>query len=231
MRRFYRDAAAAQVPGGWQAQLDGRGVKTQGGGAQLVPAQALAAALAREWADQGEQIDPASFRFRDLADFAIDAVATDRAGVIATLLRYAETDTLCYRGDPEDPLHDRQLELWEPLLRAAEARWDVSFERIGGVIHRPQPAATLARLEAALSVLDPYALAALTTLTSLAASLVIGLAALEPGADIEALWRAAELEEDWQAELWGQDAEAQDRRERRLASFTAAATFAELARG
>lgn len=231
MKRFYRAAAAAEVAGGWQAQLDGRGVKTQGGAAQVVPTQTLATALAREWADQGEHIDPASFRFRDLADFAIDAVAANRAGTISTLLRYAETDTLCYRAEPDEPLYARQLELWEPLLSAAEKRWEIHFERIGGVIHRPQPAATLARLGTALETHDPFALAALTTLTTLAASLVIGLTAMDPGAEIEALWRAAELEEDWQAELWGQDSEAQDRRERRLASFAAAAAFAELARG
>lgn len=230
MKRFYREAQAAAVDGGWQVQLDGRGVKSQGGAAQVVPSEVLAAALAREWAGQGEHIDPALFRFRDLADYAIDVIAPDRAPAIADLLRYAQTDTLCYRAEPEEPLHARQLDLWEPLLGEAESRWDVHFERIGGVIHRPQPAATLTRLEGVLAVEDNFALAALTTLTTLSASLVIGLAALAPGADVEALWRAAELEEDWQAELWGRDAEAEARRERRFASFALAAEFAELAR-
>lgn len=230
MKRFYREATAVPVDGGWQVQLDGRGVKSQGGTAQVVPSETLAAALASEWAGQGEHIDPAAFVFRDLADYAIDVIRPDRAQAIAGLLRYAETDTLCYRAESEEPLHARQLELWEPLLGAAESRWDVHFERIGGVIHRPQPSATLARLDGVLGAEDNFALAALTTLTTLSASLVIGLAALAPGADVEALWRAANLEEDWQAELWGHDAEAEARRERRFQSFTVAADFAQLAR-
>lgn len=230
MKRFYTQAAAAPTEGGWQVQLDGRGVKSQGGRAQIVPSQALAEALAAEWAAQGEQIDPAGFVLRDLADFAIDAVNADRAATIATLLRYAETDTLCYRGEEGEALHQRQLAVWEPLLAAAEARWDVHFERIGGIVHRPQPAATLARLRAVLEAEDAFALAALTTLASLAASLVIALAALANDADGDVLWDAANLEEDWQAELWGKDGEAMARRYLRRTAFLKAQTFAQLAR-
>lgn len=231
MKRFYREAGATQQAGGWQVTLDGRGVKTQGGRQQLVPSRALAEALAAEWAAQGEEIDPGAFLLRDLADMAIDVIALDRAEAVAALLRYGETDTLCYRAEPDEPLHARQVEVWEPLLSAAEARWDVHFERIDGVIHRPQPKATMQRLELVLAAETDFALSALSTLAALAASLVLGLAALADRADPIALWAAANLEEDWQAELWGKDAEAEARRARREATFAAAARFAALARG
>jgi len=208
--------------------LDGRAVKTQAGTAQVVPGAALATAMAAEWSAQGEVVDPLSLPLRDLADYAIDVVAPDRAAATAQLLRYAETDTLCYRAEPDEPLHARQLTVWEPLLTAAEARWDIHFERVSGVIHRPQSIATLARLERALAARDDFTLAALTTLSALAASLVIALAALEPGANPAELWNAANLEEDWQIELWGADEEAAERRARRLAGFSAAQRFAQL---
>jgi chaperone required for assembly of F1-ATPase len=230
MKRFYKAAAVEPAEGGWRVTLDGRAVKTQGGRAQVLPTRTLAEALAAEWAGQGEVIDPAGLVLRDMADHALDVIASDRPAVIADLLRYAETDTLCYRAEPDEPIHPRQIELWEPLLTAAEARWDVHFERIAGVIHRPQPGSTLARLEAVLSAQSDFALAALTPLTTLSASLVTGLSALEPGADVRVLWDAASLEEDWQAELWGRDAEAEERRARRWASFAAAVRFAELVR-
>jgi chaperone required for assembly of F1-ATPase len=230
MKRFYREVSCGETAGGWQVQLDGRGVKSVGGRPQFVPSRALAEAIAAEWAAQSEEIDPGRFLLRDMADFALDVVAPDPAEAVSALLPYGETDTLCYRAEPEEPLHQRQLELWEPLLRAAEARWDVHFERVSGVLHRPQPAATIARMRAAVVALDPFVLAALRNTASLAASLVIGLAALEPDAQVEPLWQAANLEEDWQAELWGEDSEAALHRERRLAAFTAAARFAALAR-
>jgi chaperone required for assembly of F1-ATPase len=228
MKRFYREASARAAQDGWRVELDGRAVKTVGGRAQVVPTERLAAALAAEWAAQGEEMSPALFVLRDMADYAIDVVAPDRAAAIAMLLAYGETDTLCYRAEAGEALHERQIVVWEPLLAAAERRWDVHFTRIGGVIHEAQPAATLVRLEAVLAALDDFALTALRNTAGLAASLVIGLAAILPGADPHALWDAANLEEDWQAELWGKDAEAMALREQRFGAFAAAMRFAEL---
>jgi len=231
MKRFYKQVTVAQAGSGWRVLLDGRAIKTAGGRPQIVPTRALAEALAAEWADQGDEIDPARFVARDTADYAIDVVGTEREAAIRSLIAYAETDTLCYRAEEGEALHNRQIELWEPLLTAAEHRWDVHFERIGGVIHRAQPAATLARMHSVLAALDDFALAALRPLASLAASLTVGLAALAPDADPESLWNAANLEEDWQAELWGKDAEAEALRAKRFADFSAAMKFARLARG
>lgn len=229
MKRFYKEVTVEPVEGGWRVLLDGRPIRTAGGRPQRVPSRALAEALAAEWAEQGQEIDTSCFRFRDLADYAVDVVATDREEAIRSILPYGETDTLCYRAENGEALHARQLALWEPLLTAAEARWDVHFERIGGIIHRAQPEETLARMEAVLAAESDFTLAALKTLASLAASLVVALAAIPPDADAEVLWNAANLEEDWQAELWGKDQEAEARRARRLAAFAAAAQFAALA--
>lgn len=230
MKRFYREVTVTASGGGWQVLLDQRPVKTVGGAAQIVPTAALAEALVAEWAGQAELIEPGSLVLRDLADFAIDCIQPDLNTAIAALLRYAETDTLCYRADPDEPLAARQQGVWEPLLGWAETRWDMRFERISGVIHKPQPAATRDRLFAVLATFDPFRLSALNTLASLAASMVIGLAALEPEAKAVPLWDAANLEEDWQAEHWGQDGGALALRTRRLELFEAALRFGQLAR-
>lgn len=228
MKRFWREASLVETTAGYGVALDGRRVRTQGGREQLVPSRDLALAMVAEWASQGETIDPAAFVFRDLADFAIDVVAPDPAPIRAAVLRYAETDTLCYRAEADEPIAARQAAQWDPLIAAAEARWQVRFTRVSGIIHQPQPAATLDRLRAVLAECDPFTLSALNTLASLAASLIVALAAIEPGAQIAALWQAAQLEELWQAELWGQDAEAEARRDRHHAAFAAAARFAAL---
>ena len=230
MKRFYKQVSVPSDGSGWRVLLDGKPIRTPAKAAQLVPSEALAQVMALEWSAQGEEIDPAAFIFCDMADYAIDVVARDPAAAAADLLRYAETDTLCYRAEAGEALHDRQIEVWEPLLCAAETRWDVHFERVDGILHRPQPPATLARMAAVLAPLDAFTLGALTTLTTLTASLVIGLAALEPEANAEALWAAANIEEDWQTELWGKDAEALALRARRLAEFSAAMRFAGLVR-
>ena len=235
MKRFYKEVAVDEAEsggpdGGWRVLLDGRGIKTAGGAPQIVPTRALAEAMAQEWAAQGDTLDVTAFPLRDLADYAIDVVGGSRGSVVAELLPYGETDTLCYRADPDEPLHRRQLETWEPVLTRAEEKLGVRFTRVSGIVHKPQPPETLVQLRAAIEAADPFTLAALRMLTSLAASLSIGLLALEPDADIARLWDAASLEEEWQAELWGREAEAEARRAERAAAFELAARFAALAR-
>ncbi len=219
MKRFYNEVTIDKTGRGNIVALDGRAVRTQAGQPQLVPSLALTGMLAAEWEAQGEKLDPKSFPVRDTVDYALDVVSKDRMAVIDKLLGYAETDTLCYRADPDEPLWHRQQEMWEPLVTAMEAREGVGMTRVSGVIHRPQSGATLDRLRRRLESLDHFVLAALEQLTSLAASLCIGLAAIEDDADGEALWKAANLEEDWQAELWGSDEEASAVRDRRRDDF------------
>lgn len=230
MRRFYKQTSVGEADGGWRVLLDGRPVRTAGGKPQIVASRPLAEAMAAEWSQPGEDIDAGSLPLRDLADFALDAVCGNRAATIAELAGYAETDMLCYRAEEGEPLHARQLEVWEPLLAKAERRWDVHFLRVSGILHEAQPVETLARMESVLDAESDFALASLRMLTSLSASLVIALSAIAPGADSAALWTAANLEEDWQAELWGQDAEAQARRQARYDAFALAMRFAALAR-
>ena len=66
--------------------LDGRAIKTQLGNPQIVPTENLAQELAQEWDAQGTEIDPASFRYRDMADFALDMVAPNPAEQVTKLL-------------------------------------------------------------------------------------------------------------------------------------------------
>jgi chaperone required for assembly of F1-ATPase len=229
MKRFWKEVSIERADSGWQVMLDGRAIRTQAGNPQIVPTRALAELLASEWTAQGEKIDPAAFPARDLADYAIDMIAPGPGPTIAKVLRYAESDTLCYRADPDEPLHKHQWEVWEPIVTAFEVREDVRMERASGILHKPQPAETLAALRARLTALDPFTLGALEAMTTLSASLCVGLSALDPGADAAALWDAAELEETWQAKLWGVEPLAEERRQKRQRDFMRAVRFAKAA--
>ena len=143
MKRFWKQVAVEPCEGGYRVTLDGRPIRTPGGRAQIVPTPALAEEMAEEWRGQGEEVDPQAFPLRDLADYAIDQVGADRAATILGLLPYAETDTLCYRADPDEPLHRRQQALWEPLLKAFETRHGVRLERVSVIMHDRLPAATM----------------------------------------------------------------------------------------
>ncbi len=229
MKRFYTDVTVVEGEG-MSIQLDGRPVRTPARALLALPTAALAEAVAAEWRAQGEVVDPASMPITGLANAAIDHVATDRDNFAAGVARYAQSDLLCYRADGPATLVARQAAAWDPLLDWARTRYDVTFAVTHGIIPVPQPDDMLARLGTAVAALDPFTLCGLSTLVTLSGSLVCGLAAVEGGHDIDALWQAAEIDETWQAEQWGADAEAAERAAHRRAAFSTAGAFCAMSR-
>ena len=138
---------------------------------------------------------------------------------------------MLYRADPEDPLYARQLEIWEPIVAAFEQREGIALGRVSGIVHRVQSDAALAHLHARLCAHSPIALAGIEALTTLSASLITGLSASETDSEAEALalWQAACLEEEWQADRWGREEEAEERRAIRQAHFLKARKITSLA--
>ncbi|MCW6532706.1 MULTISPECIES: ATP12 family protein [Sphingomonas] len=229
MKRFWKDVTL-DTDGG--VLLDGRPVRTPGRAPLALPTPALAEAVADEWRAVGETLDPRAMPLTGLANAAIDRIAPDPAPFAAEAARYAETDLTCYRADSPAELVERQRAAWEPLLDWARQRYDVHFETTAGVMHVAQPQATLDRLAEAVATRDPFAIAALQAIASATGTIVGTLALAEGAIDAETLWRAAQVDEDWQIEHWGEDELATRAREAKHASFDAAARFlAALGRG
>lgn len=225
MKRFYKAAATVRSDNGWQIELDSRELKTPKRATLLLPAEAMAAAIMYEWDAQGDIIDPISMPLTGLANAAIDHVRPNRTAFAKSIAAYGESDLLCYRAADPAPLVARQGEAWQPILDWAAKRYDITFTVTDSIVHQPQPAATLARLSAALVAFDDFALAAAQPLTTISGSLVIALALLEGEIDAETAWTAGELDELFQAEMWGDDADAAATREHRRSAFDAAARF------
>ena len=221
-RRFYTLAAATAENG---VALDGKPVRTPGKAALILPSAALAAAVAAEWQAQGPKLKPLTMPLTKLANTAIDKVRAARAGVVAEMVSYAGTDLTCYRAAGPEPLRRRQSAAWDPVLAWALVALDAQFNTTESLIHRTQSVGALAAVEAELATHDEFALSALWALTMLTGSALLALM-LEAGAiTADAAWAAAHVDEDWQAEQWGADAEAAAKRASARAEFDAAAVF------
>jgi chaperone required for assembly of F1-ATPase len=228
MKRFYGQAIASPEEGGVAVLLDGRPVRTPGRNLLRVPTEELAEAVAEEWNAQGETVDPRTMALTGLANAAIDRVAPDPAAFARTLADYGESDLLCYRAEGPQSLAERQEEAWEPLLAWARTRFGVDFETTTGVMHRGQPPATVERLGRAVAARGAFQLAGLAPLVTIAGSLIVALALAEGAIGLEAAWRAATLDEAWQAEQWGEDELAAAALANRRREFEAAYSFLTL---
>jgi chaperone required for assembly of F1-ATPase len=228
MKRFWKDVTVEESAEEHSLRLDSRPMRTPGRALLALPTAALAEAVADEWRGVGETIDPRRMPLTGLANAAIDRIVPARAGFAAGLAKYAASDLTCYRAESPQPLVERQAKHWDPLLQWARARYDVHFEPVTGVIHHPQPPATLARLGEAVGALDAFRLAGLSPLVTVSGSLLIGLAVLEGAVARDAAWAAAQVDEAWQAEQWGEDELAIRARDAYAADFEAGARFLAL---
>jgi len=228
VKRFWTDVSVGQETGGWSIALDGRPVRTPARASLVVPNKALAEAIAGEWRDVEGEIDPRAMPLTGLANAAIDRVAPDKDTFATGLARYAEADLACYRADNPKELVERQAESWNALLAWARRRFDVDFVTTSGVAHVEQPPATVERLAHAVASLDAFRLAGLSPLVTIGGSLIAALAVLEKAITPDEAWQAVSLDERWQLEQWGSDAEAEAALDNRRRDFMAAARFLEL---
>lgn len=227
-KRFWKAAQAVSVTDGWEVQLDGRPVKTPAKVALRLPTQALAEAIATEWDSQDGEIDPTKMPLTRMANSAIDKVMPQKAEVAGMLAAYGDSDLLCYRAEGPEALVARQAEAWDSLLAWAAAKFDAPLNTTAGILHSPQPKESLVRLASEVEALDVFTLAAFHDLVALTGSLVIAFAVLEGVETPEILWEKSRVDEVWQAELWGQDAEAMDAVSRKRADFLQAVIFVSL---
>ena len=227
-RRFYRDVTVQRGEDGWQIALDGKLLRSPVKAPLVLPSEALAQAIQAEWDGQVERIQPHSMPMMQLASTAIDRVIPNRAQIVADITTYAASDLICYRAETPAELVRRQAEHWQALLDWASHRYDVSLRTTTGIMAIEQSAQSLAIFARIVDQLDPWRLTALANITATAGSLVIALALLEGRLTPEEAAAAAQLDELYQAERWGEDAEAAARRQGQVREIADAARFVTL---
>jgi chaperone required for assembly of F1-ATPase len=223
-RRFYKTAGVAARQTGFALELDGRGALTPAKHPLVLSTRALAELLAAEWAAQREAIDPTTMPATRIANSALDGVAAKRGETRAEIAAYAGADLLCYRAGEPEALVEAQAAAFDPILHWAREALGARFVLSEGVAHVEQPEPSLQAIAAALAAIeDPFALTALHVMTTLTGSVLLALAVARARLPAEEAWRAAHVDEDFQASRWGEDAEAMTRRAARWREMEGAA--------
>jgi chaperone required for assembly of F1-ATPase len=231
MKRFYKLVTVAEVDDGHVVHLDGKPVRTPAKAPFVLNNRALMEAVAQEWDAQVEDIQPHAMPITQLASTAIDRIPAQREEIVRAVAAYAETDLLCYRTDHPIELAERQRRLWQPLLDWAEIRFGAALEVHIGIMPKPQPSAAIARLAEVVESLDDLTLAGVQNATSELGSLILALALLEKRISAEEAFAASQVDETFQIEQWGEDAEATARRAALRADIQATRRYLDLVRG
>ena len=200
MKKFYTLVSTKKTDDGHAVQLDGKTIKTPSGQELAAPSKALAEAIAQEWAQQGDVVKPDTMPLTALLNTAIDR-ARDREAITKSLLKYLDTDLLCYRVKEPQALAAREKELWDKWLTWFDEHFEVPLDITYGLDALEQDEDAHKRVWNYLEGLDEYYFAILHVVTAQAGSIVLGLAFLEGEITPDELFDAYWLEETYHAEL------------------------------
>ena len=225
MKRFYQRVEVEAEGGQHRVLLDGRPLRTPAKRALVLPAAELATAIAAEWQAQGEIIQADAMPLTRLASTAQDRMPGLRAAAILEVSGYATTDLLCYRAAAPLELVRRQAQIWQPLLDWAASAHGARLAVTTSILPVGQPEDAVRRLQAVVGTLADWPLVGLHAATTALGSLILGLALAERRIDAEQALAAGLLDELFEIERWGRDAETERRHQALRRDVGAAAMF------
>lgn len=228
MKRFYKEVSVTHGDGGFAVNLDGRAMKTPSHVPLVAPTEALANAISDEWRGQGDEIDTKNMPMTRMAFAAVDTAPKERASMIEQLLGFGRTDLVSYRAEHPQELIVRQKTAWDPLLDWLSATHNARLAVTAGINAVAQPEPSLVALSGVIGAMNDYQLVALHTATTITGSLTIALALVAGRLTAAQAFDAAHVDEHFQAEKWGRDAEADDRRAGLKSELESAERFLKL---
>lgn len=206
MKKFYKLVSTHQAADGFEIHLDGRPVKCPSGKSLVASSQSLADSLQAEWAAQEDEIVPDSMPLTQIVTTQIDRVAVEREAMMTHLMKYLDTDLLCYRaGDDPPGQREAQEKAWNPWLEWFEKHFDISLETTSDLKALSQDKAAHEAVQNYVQGLDDNRFTALQLVVSLSGSIVLGLAFLENAISPQQVFDAAHVEEAFKAEIYNEE--------------------------
>lgn len=209
-RRFYENVTVAEANDGFIVRLDTHELKTPAKKPLILPTVELAQHVAGEWQAQETDIDSYTMPTMRLVSTALDRVAEVPDETAQAFAAYGMSDLLCYRAENPDKLVKKQADAWDPILDWAKSRFDMSFEVTQGILPIDQPSDNEVRL-ISMAGDDVFRLTGLAHMAATLGSAILAIAVDEAHIDAQGAYELAFLDDLYQIDEWGADAEAVDR--------------------
>lgn len=205
MKKFFKLVSTARKDEGWYVELDGKPVRTPSGSLLVIPVEPLAEEIAREWREQGEEIKPETMPLTQILVTALDRVSQERDSIQASVLRYFDTDLLCYRAEQPDTLVAREAAARDPWLGWFGRTFGETLSTTTGlmVLHHSEQAH--AKVMHAVRDLDLWGFTVLQMVTAATGSLILALAFVTGPAHEDDLLRAVYVEENHKSDLYNEE--------------------------
>jgi chaperone required for assembly of F1-ATPase len=230
MKKFYKNASFVSSENGFQVMLDSKPIKTPMKHDVSVKSQNLAQILSDEWNAQGDEIDPKSMPYNQLVNTMVDNVVDEkrRDDLSAEILRFVDSDLIFYYADGPDDLVKKQRELWGPVQKWFEDSYGLALKTSSGITYVEQDE-NLSKIAASiLDDLSPEEFTAYQSVVGPLGSFIITLAFIKDEISQQVAFDSAFVDEIYQSERWGEDAEAKKKRDDILKELQLVSTFLKM---
>ena len=202
MKRFYKLVSSKKVPEGYAIFLDDKAIKTKSGKQLFAPTEEIANKIVQEWAEQKDVINPEIMPFTQILNTKIDRVSKERCSMNETVLKYIDTDLLCYCVSEPEELVQLQEEKWLKWRMWAEEEFSCKIEVTTGLAALSQPKKLHKQLKTYVEALNDDDFTVLQIIVSLSGSLILGLSVLKEAAGVQDVFEACFLEERFKETLY-----------------------------
>lgn len=204
MKRFYNLVSTKNIDDGFAIQLDGKVVQTPMGQDLVAPTQSLADAIVLEWTAQEEKVKPDIMPHTQMLITALDKIR-DRAEITKSVMRYLDTDLVCYWTSAPEELAKLQKEVWGRWVKWFDDHYEVPLDTTKKLEAITQDEEAHKRVWNYIESLDDYYFTVLHIMTSLSGSLVLALAFTEGEITPEEIFDASYLEELFKGDIYNEE--------------------------
>jgi len=169
----------------------------------IVPDIALATAIAAEWNVQSKFILKDTMPLTILTSYVIDGIPKQRSHIRSSLLRFIDSDTICYRNEYPHSLNAIQNQYLNPILNHLKLKYRVQLPVQNSISAVSVDSTSKQILKNELNALDDYSLAAMEHCVMISKSIGIGMALRDGIITADEACKCARCEEDFQIKVYG----------------------------
>ncbi len=174
---------------------------TRAGAFLQTPNAKIATEIMQEWKDQKDEILPDTMPFTQIISTKLDRIERGREMIIISLLKYLDTDLVCYTVDRPQGLKTMQQERWEPFRQWFISNYGYPLTVTNGLQAIVQPTALHDSVKGDMQGMSDDSLTILTWGTGLCGSLVMALSFLKRKFSALEVYEGHYVEEDYKNSL------------------------------
>ncbi len=209
-KRFYNLVHTDPLQDGFGIFLDGRPVRTRMGNVLCAPNRSIADEIVREWSAQTDEILPDTMPFTQILNTRIDRVAAGRKAMTEAILKYLDTDLICYPAPDPEELRDLQKKEWSRFTEWFAGAFGHPLSVTTALRAVAQPESVKNSVRNRVEALDDDTFTILQWVTAIAGSIVMALSFTEGAFGANDIVSARFVEEDYKERLYNADVHGRD---------------------